>query len=479
MSVREVFALDIGTRKIAGLIMSRTAEGFVIKHASLHQQLAGAMADGQIHHIEAVAQVIARIKRELEEKSGTVLKKTAVAAAGRSLITQTGLAAVKLTPNERISPAAVQELELKAVWAAVKKLATNGTQGVMDTYLCVGYSAIQYYLDGEPIGSLPGHQGSRAEVKVIATFLPRIVIDSLGTAIEQAGLEMSSLTLEPIAAMHIVVPATMRLLNIALVDIGAGTSDLALAAGGAIKNYGMVSYAGDAITKGIAEHFLLDLPVAEQVKINLKPNEEIECQDVFGNELTLAYSEVVAVIYPYAQRLAEKIAKEIIRLNGEAPKGIILIGGGSLTPQLASLLAESLKLPENLVRVRGRAGLKLVAGVPEFEGPEVITPIGIGCTYLDGLAMALIQVKVNGRTIQLFKGATSTIGDALLNCGYSSADLIARPGPALTVELNGRCVPIPGTLGKPAAVLKNNKPADLNTELAEGDEIKVEPALPG
>jgi len=67
-------------------------------------------------------------------------------------------------------------------------------------------------------------------------------------------------------------------------------------------------------------------------------------------------------------------------------------------------LAESLKLPENLVRVRGRAGLKLVAGVPEFEGPEVITPIGIGCTYLDGLAMALIQVKVNGRTIQLFKG---------------------------------------------------------------------------
>jgi len=42
----------------------------------------------------------------------------------------------------------------------------------MDTYLCVGYSAIQYYLDGEPIGSLPGHQGSRAEVKVIATFLP-------------------------------------------------------------------------------------------------------------------------------------------------------------------------------------------------------------------------------------------------------------------------------------------------------------------
>jgi len=62
----------------------------------------------------------------------------------------------------------------------------------------------------------------------------------------------------------------MRMLNIALVDVGAGTSDLAISAEGTVKAYGMISYAGDALTAGLAEHFLLDFKVAEQLKVGLK-----------------------------------------------------------------------------------------------------------------------------------------------------------------------------------------------------------------
>lgn len=473
MSTARIFALDIGTREIAGLLMSPTDEGFAIMHASTHRQLPGAMADGQIHRIDAVAQVIAKIKDELEQAEGVTLEKAAVAAAGRSLITEIGVSTVTSALNQRFSAAGIKSLELEAVWNAVKKLSANGGKGAMDSYLCVGYSVTQRYLDGEPIGSLIDHRGREGKVEVIATFLPRIVIDSLSTALESAGLSMDSLTLEPIAAMHLVVPATMRMLNIALVDVGAGTSDLAISAEGTIKDYGMVSHAGDAITAGIAEQFLLDTKVAERVKTELRPDRTYECEDVFGNTLTISYRQLLETIQPHVQVLADKIARKILELNGGAPKGVILIGGGSLTPGLAETLAQSLSLPSTLVRVRNRSSLENIVGVPDFHGPQTITPMAIGVTHLDGRGMQLIRVSVNEQQLQVLKMASSTVGDSLLYAGIVPGEFAGRPGRAYTVELNGRCIPLPGTLGRPAAILKNGKAAGLDTPLRDGDQITV------
>lgn len=132
MSTTEVFALDIGTRKIAGLLMSPTAEGFVIKEASLQHQLPGAMADGQIHHINAVSRVIKNIKTELEEAGDTTLNTVAVAAAGRSLLTETGASTMALGPQQRLSSDEVRALELEAVLSSIQELATHNEGGVME-----------------------------------------------------------------------------------------------------------------------------------------------------------------------------------------------------------------------------------------------------------------------------------------------------------------------------------------------------------
>ena len=479
MSTTEVFALDIGTRSIAGLILTSTGESFEIKEAIMHQQLPGAMADGQIHHIEAVASTIKKIKSELEDSYGVTLTKAAVAAAGRSLRTQTGKSSIELGEHQRLSADEVQALELAAVRDAVEHLSPHQADGVMHSFLCVGYSVIQYYLDGEPIGALEGHQGKNAQVEIIATFLPRIVIDSLNTALDEAGLEMHSLTLEPIAAMHVVVPPTMRMLNIALVDVGAGTSDLAISAEGTVKGYGMVAYAGDAITAGLADHFLLDFKVAEQVKVNLEPGQTSQCQDVFGNTLYLSYDEVLVAIRPRVETLAEKIAAEIIALNGSTPKGVILIGGGSRVPGLAELLARNLGLPENLVRMRDRSSTQMVQGVPHFNGPEVITPIGIGCAHLDGRVMKLIHVTINGKRMQFLNLASSTVGEALLNAGIAPTEFVGRPGPAFTVEFNGRCITLAGTMGRPAVITKNGEPCELGAPLADEDSLIVQPGQQG
>src|SRR5207244_3713448 len=96
-----------------------------------------------------------------------------------------------------------------------------------EDYHCVGYSVVHYYLDGQPLANLVGQRAKGIEVELIATFLPRVVTDSLVAVCHQSGLEVTNLTLEPIAAINAAVPPNMRALNLALIDIGAGTSDVA------------------------------------------------------------------------------------------------------------------------------------------------------------------------------------------------------------------------------------------------------------
>jgi molybdopterin converting factor small subunit len=75
--------------------------------------------------------------------------------------------------------------------------------------------------------------------------------------------------------------------------------------------------------------------------------------------------------------------------------------------------------------------------------------------------------------------ASSTVGEALLHAGLDPAELVGRPGPAFTVELNGRCITLPGTLGEPAVIQKNGEPCELSAPLADGDQLVVRAGRPG
>ncbi|NLM25162.1 MAG: cell division protein [Firmicutes bacterium] len=473
MTNQTVFALDIGTRKIAGLLIEKTPEGFNIIDTEIIEQLPNAMKDGQIHDIPLVAATITKVKERLAERIGQPLDKAAVAAAGRTLITKQGQATEKLDPSKNIDQMLVQSLEIAATQNALSQMNSMHGQTSIDSYLCVGKTITHCFLDDQPIQNLVGHKGYSATIQLIATFLPRIVVDSLISSLEMAGLEMESLTLEPIAAIHTVVPQPMRMLNLALVDIGAGTADIAISANGTVKAYGMVPMAGDAITHQISNQFLLDFIQAEQVKRQLNSNNIIECQDVLGNQLQLNRNEILDVIQPIVSQLAEKICDEILVLNEDTPKGVMLIGGGSLTPNICQAIASRLNLPDNLVRIRERASLKEILGAEEYAGPQIITSMSIGCNHLDGLAMDMQKTMINGQVIQFFRMPGATIGDALLHAGYSSRDLLGPPGKALTIYVNGQRHMIKGTLGKPAKIMLNNKEATIDSVLQGNDQITI------
>ena len=206
-------------------------------------------------------------------------------------------------------------------------------------------------------------------------------MDSLRSALGLAGLQMASITLEPNAAINVIVPPSMRRLNLALVDIGAGTSGIAVTRESKVLGFGMVPVAGDEVTGAIADAFLLDFSVAERVKRQLEAG-PINCQDVVGNELELLPEQVQEAAAPAVDKLAAAIAQVILQLNGGRPQAVLCIGGGSLTTALIDALSRHLELPANRIGIRDRDSIPHVKGCPEFTGPMTITPIGIAMAAL-------------------------------------------------------------------------------------------------
>ncbi|HLR75741.1 MAG TPA: pilus assembly protein PilM, partial [Virgibacillus sp.] len=289
---KRVFALDIGTRSVTGIILENNQQTYTIVDYCVKEHNERSMLDGQIHNVLAVADIITHVKATLEKKHGP-LTHVSVAAAGRSLKTVQATASINLDQQPISNNQTIKHLELSAVQSAQFELARDNEDNAYKNYYCVGYSVLHYKLDGENIGSLIDQSGHEASVDIIATFLPKVVVESLLAALNRAELNMDALTLEPIAAIHVLIPESMRRLNVALVDIGAGTSDIALTKDGTIVAYGMVPVAGDKITEALSDQYLLDFPKAEETKRHIVNQGEAVVADILGFEHMITYEQLV------------------------------------------------------------------------------------------------------------------------------------------------------------------------------------------
>ncbi|MBM7542996.1 cell division protein FtsA [Amphibacillus cookii] len=470
-----IFALDIGTRSVIGLLLEVNDQSYKLVDYVIAEHKERSMLDGQIHDVVLVSQVINDVKKELEERHNLTLDKVCVAAAGRALKTKRTTITKEIGQHPLINKEDVRFLELSAVQQAQHHLAHEEKDTNSQThYYCVGYSVLQYKLDHDVIGSLIDQQGQRAEVEIIATFLPKVVVESLLAALQRANLEMEALTLEPIAAINVLIPESMRRLNVALVDIGAGTSDIALTDEGTITAYGMVAKAGDEITEAISDHYLLDFNEAERVKRHITEFGEAIITDILGFEQTVSLEDVTKAIAPAIEQLAQQIAEEMITLNNRSPKAVMLVGGGSLTPSLTHVLAKKLSLPINRVATRGTEAIPHLEALVDIpEGPAFITPIGIAIAAKQN-PVHYISVTVNDRAVRLFDMKQLTVGDCLLAAGVYIEKMYGKPGMAYMVTFNKQNITLPGSHGQPPRVLLNNELINVDHPIKHGDQLYVE-----
>ncbi|HUW64367.1 MAG TPA: cell division FtsA domain-containing protein [Spirochaetia bacterium] len=471
-----IFALDIGTRTVIGLVgVPKSGKlGIVAQHLVEHERRT--MLDGQIHDIPGVAGAVREVVHHLEEKTGFGLQRVAIAAAGRSLITGRGRAEQN-TEGRRADWPEVEALTMAAVRQAHREVETH-TPGLT----CVGHSVLSYYLDGYSINNLVGHRGQSMAAEVLATFLPDSVVNSLYAVLEIVGLEPFFLTLEPIAAIEAAIPENYRLLNLALVDIGAGTADIAVTKDGIITAYDMVPLAGDEITEAIMQACLVDFDTAERMKRDMGSREEISFTDITGASASISRTQLLDVLDPVLDNLAGAIAGHIRSANaGNPPRSVFLVGGGGQVPEFPQKLAGRLDLDPGRVVLRNRENCLQLEGAPAgtVAGPDGVTVAGIALVALRQMGRDFIQVLVNGREHRLFNTGDFTVASVLGLTDYDPRRLLGYDGPDLHCTLNGRPVVVPGELATPAGIWVNDVPANLKTRVVTGDRLVIQAARDG
>ncbi len=480
-SANMILALDIGTRSIIGMV-GTVEEGKVrILAIEKEEHTERAMIDGQIENIEKVASLAGKVKDRLEKKVNCRLERVCVAAAGRALRTKRAEFELELPGPQLIDDEIISRLEAGAISRAEEAFdAENAAEEDTRRFYLVGYTVCQYYLDKYMISSLKDHRGKQVKADLIATFLPSEVVESLYTTMNKIGLEVASITLEPIAAINATIPANLRLLNLVMVDIGAGTSDIAACTDGSVTGYTMATVAGDEVTETLMKEYLVDFETAEGMKAQVEGEEEITFTDILGFEQTISRETLLQSIQGTSDSLCREIADKVLEINGNSPSALFLAGGGSKLAGLKDGLTRALGMDAKRVAIAGN-NFRANAYSKEYDlnNPEYATPLGIVISSGLNLINDGFRVTLNDRPAKLFRSGSFTALNLLMMNGYSFQDIMGRPGFNVAVTVNGKRKVFYGTSAEPAALYINKKEGKLSEVIHAGDSIEFIPAVPG
>ena len=478
--MNKVFGLDIGTRNIVGTVGYLTGDDeFNVVAQSVRQHETRAMLDGQIHDIGRVARTINVVKEELENQIGEPLTEVCIAAAGRVLKTVTTHVEYEYAEESVVTAEDIHTLNLLGIESAQDILKEKNDTRYK--FYCVGYSVMKYYLNDDLCISIEGHKANKIGEDVIVTFLPEDVVDGLYSAVGQAGLTVANMTLEPIAAINVAIPENFRMLNIALVDVGAGTSDISITREGSIIAYGMIPYAGDELTELIVQHYLVDFKTAEAMKLASTTDREVTYEDIMSISHTIPADEIWELVQPTVDKITTEVSTKIKELNGDKTvSACFVVGGGGKIHGFTEALAEKLDLPEERVALRGEEVLKEVNFEQEDikKDPLLVTPIGICLNYYEQ-KNNFIMVRFNGERLKLYDNNRLTIVDAALQAGFPNDQLFPKRGTPINFTVNGATRIARGEAGEPAIVTLNGDPANINTPLVPNCEITIEPSTAG
>lgn len=473
-----VFGLDIGTRSIVGSVGYKAEDRFEVIAQRVREHETRAMIDGQIHDIGKVSDSIRKVKKELEDVVGEPLTEVCIAAAGRVLRTITTTVEQAFSGEREITEEDVYALSAIGVENAYEELGHSNDTDM--NFYCVGYSAIRYYMNNYPMGNLVGHKAKTIGGEFIVTFLPEDVVDGLYKAVELAGLHVANLTLEPIAAIQVAIPEMYRMLNIALVDVGAGTSDISITKDGAIVAYGMIPIAGDSLTEILAQHCLVDFGTAEQIKREIGVKEEIEYKDIMGLPQMITSAAAQELLAPAIEKMTKPVAECIKELNGDkSVSAVFVVGGGGKIPGYTEMLAQELGLVKERVAVRGEE----VMGKIDFQEDVkkdslIVTPIGICLSFYEQ-SNNFVFVTFNDKRVKVYDNGKLAVVDVAMQAQFPNDGLFPKRGRELNYTVNGKARITRGLPGEAAVITVNGQEADIHTPIHSNDVILVQESTAG
>jgi cell division protein FtsA len=334
-------ALDVGTEFAKALVVAVEDEGGVltgvVRGTGRQRQGLSHMQSGTVSDIDAVVVNCRKALDEAEQVAGIRPGSAVIGIAGelvkgttsvRTVRREQAQAPITDAELERI----VQRVQAEALDEAEKRIAWESGVERMEVRL-VHAAVVEMKIDGYPVSNPIGFTGTQVELAVFNAFAPMVHLGALQSVAQRLGLQLLGVIAEPYAVATCLDPGELGDAGAVFVDIGGGTTDVALVRHGGIAGTKMMALGGRAFTKGLAERFGLSFSRAETLKLAVTADELPE--SVPPEDLQAALVDDAAVWRRGVELMTSDLAA------GELlPARIYLCGGGAELPQIAEALAD-------------------------------------------------------------------------------------------------------------------------------------------
>ncbi len=346
--------LDIGTSKVVAVVAELRPDG-AYEVIGMGQTESKGLKKGVVVNIEATVQSIQKALEEAELMADCKISEVFTGIAGSHIrsFNSSGMVAIK---DKEVTPA-----DVARVIETAKAVNIPTDQQILHIL------TQEFIIDGqEDVREPIGMSGIRLEVKVHIVTGAVSAAQNIVKCVRRCGLEVHDLILQPLASSLAVLTEDEKELGVVLVDIGSGTTDIAIFSEGAIRHTAVIPIAGDQITNDIAMALRTPTPDAEDIKIQYGIGKQVladpdEMIDVPGvgdrGPRTLSRQALAAVIEPRVEELFS-LVHQVVRESGYEEllsSGVVLPGGTAMMPGMVELGEDIFLKP---VRV----------GVPEYRG---------------------------------------------------------------------------------------------------------------
>jgi len=385
-----IVGLDIGTSKIVAIVGAITPEGR-LEIVGIGSHRSNGLKKGVVVNIESTVLSIQRAIEEAELMAGCQIHSVYAGIAGSHIrsLNSHGIVAIK---DREVFP---QDLE--RVIDAAQAVAIPADQKIL-------HILPQEFLidDQDGVKEPLGMSGVRLEAKVHLVTCAVNAAQNIEKCIRRCGLEVEDIILEQLASSYAVLTEDEKELGVCVVDIGGGTTDIAIFTDGAIRHTGVIPIAGDQVTNDIAMALRTPTPNAEEIKIKYacalakltSPDETIKVPSVGDREpRDLSRQALAEVVEPRYDELFTLVQSELRRSGFEdlMAAGIVLTGGTSKMEGVIELAEEIFHMPVRLGAPQNIRGLTDIVNNPIYS-----TGVGL-------LLYAMKQHQEGGRNHQHHK----------------------------------------------------------------------------
>lgn len=330
-----VVGLDIGTAKVMAVV-AEVMPGGELKLAGLGVAPSTGLKRGVVVNIDATVQSIQQALKEAELMADCKITRVWTGITGSHIrgINSSGMVAVK---DREVTPADVARV---VETARAINISTDQRLLLVEPQ--------EFVIDGQDVKEPIGMSGIRLEAKVHIVTGAQSAAENIIKCVRRCGLEVEQLLLNPLASSSAVLSDDEKELGVALVDIGAGTTDVAIFTGGAIRHTAVIPIAGDLITSDIAMALRTPTKDAEDIKVEsgfakqllADPETQVEVPGLGDRGPRMLSRQALAgVIEPRVEEIFS-LVQQVVRESGYEEvlsSGIVITGGSAVMPGMVEL----------------------------------------------------------------------------------------------------------------------------------------------